>query len=163
MPARPPSPLHLPPPLPLSSPSSPIFLSVPITGSWVVEEEGRGPIVRCFGFLQFKSSSQSGREGTRGRQQPPFGDYLRRWMGLGARRGPPWCDGMKYNKPEFARPPWLSAGCSFRRLKFSLWFIFHILCTFPFVGFLHSRACVFFHVCAGGSARWRAYCGHWCN
>lgn len=115
-------PLHLPP-FSLSSPPSPIFLSL---HNWIMGGRG-GPIVHCFGFHWFKSSSQSGREGTgeASRHLWAMKGVVEAVNGLRASRGPQWCGGMKYNKPEFTHPE-AEAGCSFRRLRFSLRFS-----TFP--------------------------------
>lgn len=99
-------PLHLPPSLSLSlslwSPSSPIS---PSLHNWIMGGKG-GSIVHCFGFPWFKSSSQSGQEGTRGASRNLWAvkGVVEAVNGLGTQRGPRWCDGMKYNKPEFTHP-----------------------------------------------------------
>lgn len=88
--------------LSLSLPSSPIF---PSLHNWIMG--GRGwSIVHCFGFPWFKSSSQSGWEGTReaSRNLWVVKGVVEVLNGLRTLRGPQWCAGMKYNKPEFSHP-----------------------------------------------------------
>lgn len=136
MPARPALPLHLPP-LSLSSPSSPIFLSL---HNWIMGGGG-GSIVHCFGFPWFKSSSQSGWEGTGGSQQAPLGlwrELLGFWMGWGHREAP--SDGVAWNTTsQGSLTPKAEAGCSFGRLKL------YNLSSFPFCECVHVNVsvCVF--------------------
>lgn len=108
-----------PPTLSLSSPSSPIF---PFLHNWIMGGGG-WPVLHCFGFHWFKSSSQSRREGTgeASRHLQAVKGAVEVLNGLRASRGPRWCGGMKSNKPGFTHPQ-AEAGCSFRRLNISLWF-----------------------------------------
>lgn len=91
-----------------------------MTGSWVVEE---GPL--CI-VLAFPGSNPLHKVDRREPGEPAGTSELWRGVvevlnGLQTLRGPQWWGGMKYNKPEFTHPQ-AGAGCSFRRLKFSLWF-----------------------------------------
>lgn len=142
MPARPALPLHLSP-LSLSSPSSPIFLSL---HNWIMGGRG-GSIVHCFGFPWFKSSSQSGWEGT--------GEASRHLWGCeGSCWGSEWAEGTerppvmgwheiqhaRVHSPLKLRQVVLLEG---RSSTISLPFLFVSVCMWVFVCFLCVAGSVF--------------------
>lgn len=146
MPTRPSS--TPPPAFSLPPPSSPIFLSL---HNWIMGGRG-GSIVHCFGFPWFKSSSQSGWEGTRGSQQAPLGCEGSCWSSEwaeGTER--PWV--MRWHEIQQATvhsPP--SWGRLFFLKVEAPFMVFFILSTIRFGSMSYVCVCVF--LCAARSVEW---------